>query len=97
MAIKKEFKEDYLLSCPICKKKLWASKIKNHHRRHSSLSLEDFERKIIESIQNGKVRVTHHEATVKGVESGTQKISKSKAKTKAVYGKLMQGGKVSPR
>ncbi|MFP6791215.1 MAG: hypothetical protein VB954_14635 [Thalassolituus sp.] len=100
MATKKSFKEDYMLSCPICKKKLWASKINAHRSgRHSDLSPKDFEKKIIEAINSGEIKPKHFEASSSsiGLESGTQKLAKAKPKLKYGIGKITQGGKVSPK
>lgn len=96
--IVRKTRDNYVMVCPLCRKRLWYSNIKNHRRlKHSSVSLREFELLLIDAIKSGRVEPKHVEAVNKGLKSGTQKIAKAKHKSKYGIGKLLQGGKVSPR
>lgn len=89
-----------MLSCPICRKKLWASRIDGHRAgKHPELSPQEFEKKVVEAVKSGSIKPTYFEgsAPYRGLESGTQKLAKAKPKAKYGIGKTIQGGKASPK
>jgi len=93
-------KDDYLLKCPLCNKKLWYSSANSHRKaKHRNTSAKQFEKLLIESIQSGRIIPKHYsDSNIPGnkINSGTQKLVKEKRTNKLGIRSLVRGGKVSP-
>ena len=94
-------KNDYLLKCPLCRKKLWYSSITSHRKtKHKTLSAKEFEKILIESIRSGNMEPAHYSnANIPGnrIKSGTQKVARAKKTAQQGIISLVSGGKISPR
>ena len=75
-----------LLRCPLCNKKLWLANVIRHRKlKHPMLAHKEFEVILIDAIKSGKIQVKVYEAPVRGLESGTQKLLKSKKQGASKY------------
>lgn len=87
-----------LLRCPLCNKKLWLTNVIGHRKlKHPMLAHKEFEVILIDAIKSGKIQVKVYEAPVRGLESGTQKLLKSKKRGASGVKNIVQGGGVSPK
>lgn len=96
----KVHRDDYLLNCPFCFKKMWFSNIKKHRRKeHKTKSLKDFEYHLITLILCGKIKpkfFANPDGPGNRVISGTQALSRAGKHRSFQVRAVVQGGKVSP-
>ncbi len=90
-------KENTLLKCPICKKKLWLTNVIGHRElKHAELTHKEFEALLVEGIKSGKIKAKVFEPPAPGLESGTQKLLRSKMRGSSGIKSIVQGGRTSP-
>ena len=94
-------KEDYLLKCPLCRKKLWYSSVGAHRKaKHKNMSFKQFEKLLIIAIEQGRIIpkfYSNPDAPGNKITSGTQRLIEERKKNKGGIKSLVRGGKVSPK
>jgi len=87
-------KDDFMLKCPLCRKKLWLSNVKPHSARfHSEVSYSDFEKIIIEALKSGKIKAKNYADPNKNLVSATNRMTEESKYNKLGVKSLVSGGK----
>lgn len=87
-------REDYLMKCPICGKKMWLSGAYKHRAaKHRDVRAGDFVKRLREGIESGRIEVRRFGEPDGSLVSGTQRLRQA-SKLKTGPTKVFSGGKV---
>lgn len=86
-------KDNYLLKCPLCLKKMWLKGSEDHRAaKHPDISKKSFERLIIEALKNGNISAKKFEEPNKSLASA--RVGDAGKYTKDVRVSTVSGGKM---
>jgi len=87
--------DNFLLTCPICRKKMWLRGANRHRAaKHADVTRDDFENLIIDAVVTGKIKARQFGGATAKVISGTQRLRQASRGTVGVR-KVVSGGRVS--
>ena len=94
MRVTPKAREDYLLKCPICGKKMWLSGANQHRAaKHGDVREGDFKKRLVEGIESGRIEVRRFGEPDGSLVSGTQRLRQASRLVGGVRS-VVSGGKV---
>ncbi len=84
----------YLLTCPICGKKMWLTHADQHRKaRHPGVCRAEFQNRLLQAVSTGRIKVRTFDDAVPNLVSGTQRIQATAKLSKGVRS-IVSGGRV---